>query len=481
MKHPVTRLMNWPNALVVIYLCLTTQFLRAQDGVLDTSFAPPGKPYVHAIQKLKNGNILIGYCQAMAGGIITVDASGRVVPFSLKGAPLQIEYSGQQRYINDFIEQPDGKIIVVGGNSDPRITRHNSDGSLDSAFMKNIGKGPNLRLYQGVLEPNGKMTFIGEFTSWNDKTAGKIIRLNPDGTIDETFNCTGTTSVLGFSDIHLLPDGRYYLAGPNISVFDGQTASANFIRILPNGNVDTTMKAPQDFKPHKIGVQSDGRVVGYTPTQILRIFPDGKLDDSYQFINTQAGNKASTPEGLHMQKDDKFIVVGAMTKIKNVNVNNICRLNADGSFDASFATGPGASTNILTSQLTDDGSVLLGGMFFKYDGIDRSYVARLKNATGPRAPENLFTSISEAPLISDFTVFPVPAANTLFVQLPEGHVPAEYNVSFYDYLGQHLHTTPCVERETMITLPSDFPRGVVLCSVINSTTSKRFTRRIVVE
>jgi hypothetical protein len=92
MQHSVSRPMSWSNALVMILLFFSTQFVGAQDGVLDASFAPPGKPYVHAIQKLKNGKILIGYCQATAGGIITVDASGKEVPFTLKGGLQAIEW-----------------------------------------------------------------------------------------------------------------------------------------------------------------------------------------------------------------------------------------------------------------------------------------------------------------------------------------------------------------------------------------------------
>jgi uncharacterized delta-60 repeat protein len=453
----------------------------AQDGVLDSAFAPPGKPYVHAIQKLRNGNILVGYCQASAGGIMAFSPDGKELPMRFVGAPLQIEYSGQQRYVTDFLEQPDGKIIVIGGNTDPRITRHNADGTLDSAFQKNIGKGPNIRAFQGVLEPNGKITVVGDFTSWNDKPAGKIIRLNPDGTIDEGFNCTGTTSVLGFSDIHLLPDGKYYLAGPNISVFDGQTKSAYFVRIHPNGNVDTTLRAPQDFKPHKICVQEDGKILGFTPTQILRIFPDGKPDDVFGFVGVRAGNKDATPEGLHLQKDGKFIVVGSLTHVKGTPFNNICRVNPDGSIDNTFTTGPGSSSSILTSQLTDDGAILLGGVFFKYDGIDRSYVARLKNATGPRVPENLVTSVRDIASTLGFSVYPHPAKDFVDVELPSDADPGAHTVTLVDMLGRELSSVPCTDRVLRMIVPSNATRGMHFCVVVHRLTGARRALPVVIE
>ena len=91
--------------------------------------------------------------------------------------------------------QSDGKILVGGtfftynGVSANRVIRLNSDGSVDNTFV--TGTGFNNYVLSIVIQSDGKILVGGGFTAYNGVSANRIIRLNSDGSIDNTF-VTGT-------------------------------------------------------------------------------------------------------------------------------------------------------------------------------------------------------------------------------------------------------------------------------------------------
>jgi hypothetical protein len=90
----------------------------------------------------------------------------------------------------------DGKIIVSGnffsynGVSSNSIIRLNPNGSIDNTFIVGtgfsspFGRGP---VDGAVLQDDGRIVLVGRFTSYNGTPCNNIIRLNPNGTKDTTF------------------------------------------------------------------------------------------------------------------------------------------------------------------------------------------------------------------------------------------------------------------------------------------------------
>jgi hypothetical protein len=99
--------------------------------------------------------------------------------------------------INDLKFQTNGKIIACGAMSQ-RIIRLETDGSVDSSFINNIGTGADQKVNETEIQGNGKIILTGTFSSFDGTLANGIIRLNSDGTTDNTFN-TG----FGISDGYL--------------------------------------------------------------------------------------------------------------------------------------------------------------------------------------------------------------------------------------------------------------------------------------
>ena len=130
--------------------------------------------------------------------------------------------------------QSNGKIIVCGGftsyngTTQNNITRLNSDGSRDNAFT--IGSGFNNTTYSTSIQTDGKILVGGFFTSYNGTTQNRITRLNSDGTID-----MGFTIGLGFNDIidsiRIQTDGKIVLGG-DFTSYNGTTQN-RITRLLP--------------------------------------------------------------------------------------------------------------------------------------------------------------------------------------------------------------------------------------------------------
>lgn len=132
--------------------------------------------------------------------------------------------------------QTDGKIIIGGdfttytGTSQNRITRLNTDGSRDTSFV--IGTGFNGQVNKIKLQSNGKIIVVGAFTDYNGTTCNRIVRLNTDGSIDNTF-----VSGFGFdnsvNDFTIDSDGYIYLIGA-FTAYNGFITN-RIVKLTSNG------------------------------------------------------------------------------------------------------------------------------------------------------------------------------------------------------------------------------------------------------
>jgi uncharacterized delta-60 repeat protein len=134
-----------------------------------------------------------------------------------------------------------GDLATYNGTSVPRICRVKEDGSLDTGF--NTGTGFNRFTYGAVVQDDGKVLVWGYFDTFNGGTASCIVRLNDDGSLDNSFS-TGKGFGGGYFAFpvvyHCAIDsmGRI-IAGGSFNYYDGQPVS-NVARLNPDGSLDKT-------------------------------------------------------------------------------------------------------------------------------------------------------------------------------------------------------------------------------------------------
>lgn len=136
--------------------------------------------------------------------------------------------------IEHVLVQQDGKILVSGNFINPGrfLARLNADGTLDNTFNAGNGiSGSNSTIHAMVEQSDGKIIIAGVFTSYNGVAVTNIARLNPDGSLDQTFDSgTGPNSYI--KSLGLLPDGSIFISG-GFTSYNG--FAANRIARLING------------------------------------------------------------------------------------------------------------------------------------------------------------------------------------------------------------------------------------------------------
>jgi transcriptional regulator with XRE-family HTH domain len=273
---------------------------------------------------------------------------------------------------------PVTKEIPINGTDINKNSEISISGKQDLGFDPGLG----FRGFANVIkiDKNGKILVGGSFTSYNGQTANRIIRLNSDGSIDDTFN-TGSGALSGF-------DGEVYtieidnndkiLVGGLFRGFNG-TPSSGMIRLNADGSVDK----PFDFRIYRV-----------------------------------SGSPLPKIRAIAIGEDDSIIAVGWFNRYNIGNESyywdrgsgNIIKLNSDGSVDENFietSKNPFASnSNGIRSGFSgfgeenvydikiDNGNIFVSGSFIEYDKINSGNPTPLNGIAKLDFNGNLSTTFS---------------------------------------------------------------------------------------
>ncbi|HTV02628.1 MAG TPA: hypothetical protein VMF13_18910, partial [Luteitalea sp.] len=306
--------------------------------------------------------------------------------------------------------QSDGKLIVVGqtdaggGVADNfAIARLKVDGTFDETFSGDgklvVDFGFNDEAHAVAVQADGKIVVVGQAAS-----DIAVLRLLPDGTLDESFNNTLSPTPENGNGRH-----RFTLAGTDFAravdiqadgaiVIAGATSGPGtfdfaVVRLLANGALDASFSddgwMQVDFTWSDVAeaviVLPDGRIVaggstdgGTADFALIRVLPTGVLDPSFnpgandatnfngQF-RTSFGN-AEFLTAMALQADGKIVGAG-YTNAGGGTVQNVAvlRITTEGVADTTFATNGraiyelGGNEAIYAAAIQTDSRIVLAG------------------------------------------------------------------------------------------------------------------------
>lgn len=362
------------------------------DGSIDNSFNTSGiDGSINSTSIQSDAKIIIG------GSFTTINGTSRknISRLNLDGTT-DTSFNpgtGANNTVFKIATQSDGKIIISGdfttynGISRNRIARLNSDGSLDTTF--DPGAAANNRIIPISIQSNGKIIIGGSFTTINGITRNSLARLNSDGSLDTSFDL-GTGFNSSPESIAIQSDGKIIIGG-SFTTFNNISQN-RIVRLNADGSLDTSFNlgTGTNSSIKSLSIQLDNKIItggsfttynGISRNGIARLNSDGSLDTSFNPGNgTGNGNvNSNTVYATSILSNGKIIIGGAFITYNTISQKRIARLNSDGSLDQSFNSSTGANNTVLCSSIQLDGKIIIGGNFTTYNGSIRNRIARLNS------------------------------------------------------------------------------------------------------
>jgi uncharacterized delta-60 repeat protein len=285
-----------------------------------------------------------------------------------------------------------GAFQTFTGSTNNRFIRLNSDGSKDTTF--NIGTGFNNPINTVKVQADGKLLAGGLFTTYTGGTYNRIIRLNSDASVDTTFSAgTGfsiVTGQFGPTDILVDSNSKILVVG-QFTGYNG-TSAGYIVRLNSDGSRDDTFSAGTGFNSFTYGgisETSDGKYIvagefssynGTSRQRLARLNSDGTLDTGFtpSSINNFVG-------GFALDSQDRIYLYGAFSQVSGVTVNGIARFTSAGTYDNTFIVGTGFTPTLGDPRngipmIENSGNILYTGNFTSYSGQTVNRILRVNTS-----------------------------------------------------------------------------------------------------
>jgi uncharacterized delta-60 repeat protein len=255
------------------------------------------------------------------------------------------------------------------------------DGVYDTSFNSG-GFGVDLNVDSLAVQADGKILIGGGFTMYNGQDVPDcLIRLNADGTLDESFNNGGSGLDETVNVIKVQSDGKILIGG-EFTTYNGVNVPDHIIRLNADGSHDSTFNngaSGANSNIHAILVLGDGKVLiggsfshyngADVPDGIIRLNEDGTHDNTFNNGGSGANNDVKV---IRLQSDGKILIGGWFGVYNGITYPDFfTRLNADGTIDDTFNNGGiGPNHQIYGIGFQSDGKIIIGGWFDKYNDED---------------------------------------------------------------------------------------------------------------
>jgi uncharacterized delta-60 repeat protein len=242
------------------------------DGVLDSTFSNDGligygfsgtsTEVATSLAIQADGKLVVAGYSNVAGNydfyLMRLNGDGSSDTSFNGGGGVITDFASGNDYVQAVAIQADGKIVVAGAasngsNNDFALARYNVDGSLDSSFDGDgklttpVGLGYDYA-EAVAIQADGKLV-AGGFSAIGSTFDFALVRYNPDGSLDTSFDFDGklTTSVgaEGFIlSVAIQSDGKIVAAG---KFYNGTVYDIAIIRVRGDNHAPVALPAAMNL------------------------------------------------------------------------------------------------------------------------------------------------------------------------------------------------------------------------------------------
>jgi uncharacterized delta-60 repeat protein len=276
----------------------------------------------------------------------------------------------------------------------------------------NPGTGPNHTVYGIARQSDGKIIIVGAFTKYNNIPRNRIARLNPDLSLDVTFDANG----VGFNDIArcvtINSSGQIIVGGDFTATSTGismrklaklkQTSNP-----VTNGTIDTSFNN-NNFYVYPNTSASMAIINTVTTDAGNNIFVGGifhkvnnqnkclyaKFNSSgvlYSNIANIFNSVGGTVTDIKLY-GNKVFICGNFAIVSSNVFHQVAQLTSEGYQNAGFALGKltGGRLNIPLAMAITGTKLYIAGEFGKYNSTSIKNIAQVNTNTGITAPVGVF-------------------------------------------------------------------------------------------
>jgi len=269
------------------------------NGQLDTTFGNKGIKIIYNDPLILQDAVIQPDGKILIGGYYDLGPSadfqlrrfhsdGSVDDNFGEGGKVRTDLSGQSDYVVGIVVEPDGRIFVSGGanfttsTSDIAIARYNPDGSLDASYGNNgfeiISLPSESRVIDLARQADGKYVLCGASNHLDGEFHVLLIRIKPDGGLDETFGDQGVVYTVLPESYHgaielVIQNNNYIVLGGN-SMESTSGSDFTLSRYIVDDVVST-----KDYH-----VETASLVASPNPCKVFITLDVGKASDEFHCI-----------------------------------------------------------------------------------------------------------------------------------------------------------------------------------------------------
>lgn len=221
-----------------------------------------------------------------------------------------------------------------------QMVRVDMSGAMDSTFYYNqttrqSEAGPNGTIRDAMMQSNGQLILVGNFTTFNGKPANRIVRLNLDGSVDNSFGA-GSGANDDINSIRFNEKTQQIVISGSFNTFNGKTAPG--INLLDKNGANISTFTPQVISggiATFAGQLDNGKIIvtgsflkygTYLRQGFMVLDPTGQLSIGY---NNTGGFQGRVYDMIETATatGSKVILVGNILRFNSALPHNLLRLN----------------------------------------------------------------------------------------------------------------------------------------------------------